>query len=334
MNILVTLSDGAYPFIIDNETQEKLESLGTVSYRPELDKKSTEQEYADALKEAQAEITVTGWGSPRLTMEVYKENPQLKYMCHLAGTVRAYIEPEVIDEGVLVSNWGTVIARSVAEGALMMILGTLRKITYYEIELHMRKGWHGDDRESEGLFHQRVGLHGLGAIAQELVKLLKPFDCAISAYSPHCPDEVFEKCGVSRADTLEDLFSSNRIISIHASKTDDNFHIINKDILALLEDGGILVNTARGAVIDTEALIAECKTGRIEAALDVFEEEPLPVDSALRGLENCMLVPHMGGPTPDRRVDMGCLGVSNIENFINGNEVIHIVTREKYNLIT
>ena len=172
MNILVTLSDGAYPSIVDDEAKKKLESVGTVSYRSELNKQSTEQEYSEALKEASAEIVVTGWGSPRLTMGVYKENPQLKYMCHLAGTVRAYIEPEVIDEGVLVSNWGTVIARSVAEGALMMILGSLRKITYYELELHSRKGWHGD-RESEGLFHQRVGLHGLGAIAQELVKLLK-----------------------------------------------------------------------------------------------------------------------------------------------------------------
>lgn len=333
VNIIAAVPDSAYPAVIDDESRKKLESLGNVVYRPDLCSGSSETDYADALRDAEAHILVTGWGSPKLTAKVYAENPQLEYMCHLAGTVRAYIDPDIIDRGLLVSNWGTVIARSVAEGALCMMLGCLRKITFYQMELHIRKGWRGD-RPSEGLFEQRVGLHGLGAIAQELVTLLKPFGCRVSAYSPHCPDSVFSRLDVRRADSLEELFSENRVISVHASKTDANFHVINKHILSLLEDGGVLVNTARGAVIDTEALTAELRTGRIEAALDVFEEEPLAEDSPLRGLENCMLMPHMGGPTPDRQVDMGRLGVKNIENYIQGNEVVYRVTRERFDLIT
>jgi phosphoglycerate dehydrogenase-like enzyme len=110
--------------------------------------------------------------------------------------------------------------------------------------------------------------------------------------------------------------------------------MINAEVLACLADGGVLVNTARGAVISTEDLIAELKKKRLWAALDVFEEEPLAKDSPLRGLENCQLIPHMAGPTPDRRVDMGKLAVENIGRYLRGEEPINRVTPDKYDLIT
>jgi phosphoglycerate dehydrogenase-like enzyme len=101
-----------------------------------------------------------------------------------------------------------------------------------------------------------------------------------------------------------------------------------------MKDGAVLVNTARGAVIDTDALVAELKKGRIHAALDVFEKEPLPADHPLRGLENCMLLPHCGGPTPDRRVDMGRQGLRNLKRYLAGEAVEFVVTPAKYDLIT
>ena len=137
-----------------------------------------------------------------------------------------------------------------------------------------------------------------------------------------------------RLNSVEQLFQTCRIISIHAAKTSETYHVVNKNILSKFEDGGIIVNSARGTIIDTEALIAELKTGRIAAALDVFEVEPLETNSELRGLENCLLMPHLAGPTPDRWIDMGRLAVNNIENFINGREVLFRVTAEKYEVMT
>jgi phosphoglycerate dehydrogenase-like enzyme len=333
VNILVTLRKEHFPTILDEKSKRRLESLGKVFYRPDLDKKSSAEDYSRALKETQAEVVLTCWGSPFLSLKVYQENPQLKYMCHLAGTVRPYVDVAAIEKGLLVSNWGNVIAKTVAEGALMMILSALRRTTYFQLELHLRKGWQRK-RKSESLFYQRVGLHGLGGIAQELVKLLKPFQCRISAYSPHCPDEIFQKLGVKRVSSLVELFATNRIISIHAADTPANYHLINREILAHLEDGGVIVNTARGKVIDTAALIQELKSGRLEAALDVFEEEPLPEDSELRGLENCLLIPHQAGPTEDRKVDMGKLGVENVQNYQQKKPIANLITPEKYHLIT
>lgn len=332
-NILVTLRENQYGDILDEESFTKLCELGNVICETNLPR-DQEEPYLDALKRNQAEIVLTCWGSPKLTLNILRANPQLKYMCHAAGTVRPFVERECIEAGLLVTNWGNVIARSVAEGALMMILSCLRRTTPLQFEMHLRRGWRPEGLQHEGLFHQRVGLVGLGAIAQELVKLLAPFQCEVSAYSPHCPDEVFERLGVNRVTSLKELFRRNRIISVHASNVPANYHIINAEVLACLGDGGVLVNTARGAVIDTDALVAELRKGRLWAALDVFEEEPLPAESPLRGLENCQLIPHMAGPTPDRRVDMGRLAVENIARYLRGEEPRFRITLEKYDLIT
>jgi len=333
VNILVTLRQNQYGDILSEESFEKLLELGEVVCEDALPG-DNEEVFLDTLKRNRAEVVLTCWGSPKLTTNVYRANPQLKYMCHAAGTVRPYVDRECIEAGLLVTNWGSVIARSVAEGALMMILSCLRRTTMLQFETHQRKGWRPRGLNAEGLFHQKVGLVGLGVIAQQLVRLLEPFQCDISAYSPHCPDEVFEKLGVTRITSLNELFRRNRIISVHSSNVPSNYHIIDARVLGCLAEGSVLVNTSRGAVIDTEALIGQLQRERLWAALDVFEEEPLPEDHPLRGLERCMLIPHMAGPTADRRVDMGDLAVENIARYTNGEEPLNIVTVEKYDLIT
>ncbi len=333
LNILVTLKEKHFPAIVNDEAKAKLESLGNVSYRLELNSETSEWGYSQTIADSNTDIIVTCWDSPRLSYKIYQENPQIKYLCHVAGEVRPYVDLDCIKAGLLVSNWGKLIGKNVAEGALMMILAALRRTTYFQMEMHIRKGWSGN-RKPEGLLYQRIGLFGFGSIAQELVKLLQLFDCKISAYDPFVADDVFERLKVTRLNSVEQLFQTCRIISVHAAKTPETHHIISKNLLSKLEDGGIIINTGRGAIIDTEAIIDELKTGRIEAALDVFEMEPLEAKSELRGLENCLLMPHLAGPTPDRWIDMGNLAVANIENFINGREVLYSVPLEKYELMT
>jgi phosphoglycerate dehydrogenase-like enzyme len=94
------------------------------------------------------------------------------------------------------------------------------------------------------------------------------------------------------------------------------------------------VNTARGAIIDTDALVAALKTGRIHAALDVYEDEPLPADSPLRGLPNCQLWPHWGCPTRDRIIDCGRLAVDNVRRYLEGEHPLHQVTLARYDTAT
>ncbi|HJP28711.1 MAG TPA: NAD(P)-dependent oxidoreductase, partial [Dehalococcoidia bacterium] len=105
-------------------------------------------------------------------------------------------------------------------------------------------------------------------------------------------------------------------------------------ILGEMEDGAVFVNTARGAVVDTDALIAELKSGRIYASLDVYDTEPLEEDSELRGMRNCQLTCHSAGPTLDRMIDFGEATIDNIERYTKGEDLERIVDAQKYDLIT
>lgn len=333
-NVLSVLREGHYGDVLLEEDLKRLEAAAGVTRRMDL-VAAEEDTFIAALKDADADIVLTCWQAPKVTTAVHEAHPKLKYISHTAGEVGHYVERAVLEAGMLVSNWGSSTAHSTAEGAVAMTLAILRN--YHQMPYWTRRDglyWETPGRIDEGLFGQRVGLHGLGAIAQEYVKLIAPYDCKVSAFSPHCPDDVFETLGVKRAGSLEELYSSNRIISCHAASRPDTYHIVDAKLLALLEEGAYFVNTGRGAVVDTDALTAELDSGRISAALDVFEEEPLPADHPLRFLDNCMVVPHRAGPTPDRRWVMGRHAVDNILAYIDGKEVDGIVTVRKFDLMT
>ncbi len=331
-NALMIVGRGVDQFFTD-EMMAQLHSLLNVTIRN--NEKLDEQAYSEALTDASAEIVITGWNSPVLTQVIIDQNSQLKYMCNLTGSVRAMVTREVVANGLLVTNWGTLIGPTVAEAALMAMLSCLRRTVQVAFLMHHGKGWRGEGpKPVESLFYQKVGLHGVGNIAQILVGLLKPFECEISAYDPYAEDEVFTTLGVRRVDSLKALYAENKIVSIHAPKTDETYHIVNSEILSAMQDGAILINTARGALIDTDALVAELQTGRINASLDVYEQEPLPKESPLRGLLNCQLSPHTGGPTPDRMVDFGRAALENLRLYVTGEDVLQVVGLRTYDLIT
>jgi len=274
------------------------------------------------LNELGTDVLMTCWSTPSLPADVLERAPKLRYVCHLCGTVRRKIPRVLIEKGLLVSGWGNSIARVVAEHSLLQILCALRRIAHWQLEMHTRGGWNTMDfPEPQSLFGRTVGLHGLGAIARELVKLLAPFGCKISAYSPSVPDELFEQLGVKRSTSLAELFSQNQIIVELAPLKPANVGIVDEKLLRLIQPGGVFVNTGRGAVVDEKALAAVAREGKIHIALDVYVREPLPADSPLRGLDNAMLTPHIGGPTADRRRDCGRHALQNVVAYFEGKDL-------------
>jgi phosphoglycerate dehydrogenase-like enzyme len=236
-------------------------------------------------------------------------------------------------DGALVTNWGTSISRTIAEAALMMILGCLRRVRPAQEELHNRRGYRSVPK-AHSLFERSVGLYGFGAIARELVQLLKPFQVQIRAYDPYVPSECFVEYGVEQVTSLEVLFGECDIISLHAAKTPETFGVVNKKMLDLLPDDGVIVNTSRGSLVNEADLAEQLRAGRLWAALDVYEPEPIAADSPLRGQERILLFPHSAGPTEDRLIDMGRLAVGNIRRYLTGEPVLHRVTTAQYDLMT
>lgn len=320
------------------------ETVMTVSVQKELRSFLTELNTTDfeELKKSSAEvitkkiqeydILIGGWGAVALPKDYRPIKPQ--FYQNITGTFAGKVEPEHVERGLRISNWGDSISHTIAESALTMILACLKNVGFNYDSIHIKKEWRSEERYVRSLFNRRVGLFGFGMIAQQLVRLLTPFDVQVFAYDPYVPEEVFEQYGVKRVQTLEQLFSENEIISVHAAKTEETNHLINKTLLKMMKDDAILVNTGRGNVLDEKALAEEHAIGRLLSALDVFEIEPLPKESPLRGQPRCLIFPHQAGPTKDQYFRMMDRAVDNIRRFTRGEPIFMELSAQKLRIMT
>jgi phosphoglycerate dehydrogenase-like enzyme len=280
-------------------------------------------------------ILVSAWQTPPLNGALTPADlHSLHYICYLAGSVRKLVPRELVARDVLVTNWGVSIAATVAECALMLILMALRRASCWAVAMHREGAWKTPATVTQSLLGRRVGLHGFGAISQCLVPMLRSFTGQIQAYSPHVPDATLGRHGVKRANSLEELFSTSDVLVELAAATPDNYHVIKEAHLRMIPEGGVFVNVGRGCVVDETALTRVAREGKLQIALDVYEQEPLPPDSPFRSLANVTLLPHLGGPTRDRRRDAGALALKNLRAFLRGEPPEAVVTLDVYDRST
>lgn len=282
-----------------------------------------------------ADILISAWQTPSLNSTLQPADlKSLRYVCYLAGSVRKLVPRELIEQGLVVTNWGGSISATVAECTLMLILMALRRASHWAVAMHRDGAWKDASIFTQSLLGRRVGLHGFGSISQCLVPMLRPFTSRIQAYSPSMPDAVFSSLGVKRLASLEELFATSDVVVELAAATPENKHVVTERHLRLIPDGGVFVNVGRGCVVEQEGLLRVAREGKLQIALDVFEQEPLPPDSPLRGLPNVTLLPHLGGPTRDRRRDSGALALRNLRAFLRGEPLDAVVTLEVYDRST
>lgn len=283
---------------------------------------------------SQAEILLTGWGSVPLPKSFMKDCPTIRYVCHLTGEIRWLLPRTLIEDGLLVTNWGPAISDSVAEGAFFLILACLRRATHVVMTMHVKHGWDLEVDPPASLLDKRIGMHGFGNIAQQLTLLLRPFRCSISAYSPPVPDAIFEAFSVVRETSLERLFEKNDVIVELEALTSSTQGLVGKHLLERIRPGGVFVNTGRGKVVCEEELEEVAAQGKIFVGLDVYRQEPLPPGSRLRGLENVFLTPHYAGPTPDRISICTEYALANILAYQQGKPLESIIGAAQYDRMT
>ncbi len=291
----------------------------------------SEEEYTNLLH--QYEILIGGWGS-RILPENYHPIPN-QYYCCLTGNFDHKVLPIHAERGLKLTNWGNVISHTIAESALMMILGCLRRSGVVYDRIHVQKAWTDKAIPTpESLFNRKVGFLGFGLIAQELAKLLQPFQTELFAYDPYQSQEVLDTFQVQRLNSVSELFQSVHIVSNHLAKTPQTNDLVNAEVLALLPETGVFVNTARGNSVDEDALADEHEKGRLFSALDVYKTEPLPANHRLREQPRCLLFPHQAGPTLDQYWRMGEHAIKNIKNYIEGKPLILEISAEKMRIMT
>ncbi|MFQ3587068.1 MAG: hydroxyacid dehydrogenase [Fimbriimonadaceae bacterium] len=273
---------------------------------------SGEGAWDSALESLRPEIVVAGWGTPVLAdrhLAVY--GGSVRYLCYLAGSVRGRVTREQIEAGLLVTNWGSAVSRTVAECALLLIVASLRQVPDWVRRMDAG-AWREGLQTGRSLFGRKVGIHGLGSVTRELVRLLAPFDVSIAAFSEGVPADRF---------AVEALTPQTR-------------GLVGEDLLARLRPGSVFVNVGRGAVVDERALVRVARKGEILIGLDVYADEPLPADHPLRGLPNVLLLPHVAGPTPDRMRDAGELALQNLGRYLDGEPPTSTITPEVFDRIS
>ena len=162
---------------------------------------------------------------------------------------------------------------------------------------------------------QKIGLIGLGNIAKEIVRLLKPFNCQILVYDPFVEKEVMDKLGVKKVE-LDNLLSESDLISLHVRYTKETEEMIGEEEFKKMKDSAIFINTARGEIVEENALYNALKNKSIKSAvLDAYQNEPLPEDSKLLDLNNVITTPHIGGASISTAYDGSAVVVEEIEKY-------------------
>jgi len=307
------------------EVEARLYALGDVFLNPN-DRNYSAQELADLIQGI--EVCVTSWGSPQFTREVIGKADSLKIIAHAAGSVKGIVTPSVFERGVTVCSSQPAMAISVAAMTVAMMEIMLRNVVNLASEIRRQRTWRpkgvAGPRELNG---KTVGIIGAGLIGREVIRYLGPFDVRIQLFDPYLSAEEAEVLGASPA-TLGEIFRECDVISIHAPLTEQTRGMISQEHLRTIKDGAVLVNTARGAIIDHEALLRELKTGRFSAALDVTDPEPLPDGHEFFALPNVVLTPHISGGTPEMIRRQGDAAVENLERFFSGRTPNRLITLE------
>ena len=211
---------------------------------------------------------------------------------------------------------------AVAEMALTLMLTCRRRMNLYQART--RAGEWVKDIGNE-LIGSTVGIIGYGNIGRRLAKLLKGFDCRILAYDPFPNEEAAKADGVELV-ALEEILTQSDAISIHVPYTKETHHMINRETLTLMKPTAVIVNTARGNIIDEDALYQALKSGPIAGAgVDVFAAEPLSVESPLLTLENAVLTPHVSSQTMESLWNIYKMAIDISADFFAGKGSPHIL---------
>ncbi|MEV5797694.1 hydroxyacid dehydrogenase [Streptomyces collinus] len=274
---------------------------------------------------ARTEILITGWGCPRLDTAALDAAPRLRAVLHAAGSVKGFTTPEVWRRGIAVSSAAAANALPVAEYTLAMILLTGKNVLAARDLLRAdRTHPYGDILPGVGNHGRRVGVVGASRIGRRLIELLRPHDLRVSLTDPYVDPAEAARLGVDLLP-LDELLRASDIVTLHAPDTPETRHLLGARELALMPGGSVLINTARGALVDHDALIAELRTGRLSAVLDVTDPEPLPADSPLFDLPNAFVTPHLAGSQGNEVARLGLTVVEEAERLSTGERLLYAV---------
>ena len=324
--VAVTIGRGHYQRMFSPAAWEALESFATVTHH-DGEEPAKKEELLQLLPGAQG--CITSWGVAQLDAEVVAAAESLGCMAHMGSSVKRFVSDSVWERPIRVTSAGITLARDVAETTLgLMIVGRKR---VWPLGQHVRDGGWRDspawDRwDARELTRSTVGLVGASNVGRHVIELLAPFETHILLTDPFVDANQAEALGVELVE-LEELLERCDVVSLHCPENEQTRRLLNADNLSRLRDGAVLINTARGGLIDEAALADELATGRIFAFLDSTDPEPPELDSPLRQLDNVVVTPHIAGCI-ENCGRMGELAVEEVRRALSGEPAIYEIRRD------
>ena len=318
--IAVLAGDDLFASLFDDDRKRRLSSLSRWFLLP-----STEYNSAAISRLAAVDALITTWDSPFLNAETVRQFKSLRIIAHCGGEVKKRFETSLFRKLIIV-NTPEPMAKPTAELGAAFLLYSARNIDHFRQALRKKSNrvyleTHTTGGETESLFGREVGMIGFGRIGRALVEMLKGFDVRWRVYDPYASKEFARGMPV-QFDSLNGVLKRSSLLVIAAALTPKTVHLLNREQLALLQDGSVVINIARGGLIDLDALTSEVQSGRLRCALDVTDpEEPLPLSHPLRNAPGAIMTPHIAGGGRSTRGAMADVAMDELQRFFNDEAV-------------
>lgn len=298
---------------------EGLEKLGECKVYD----RTAPEEFLERAADAEALLT----NKTVITADAMQTLPQLKYIGVLATGYNVVDVDAARDRGIVVTNIPAYSTASVAQMVFAHLLNITQRVGHYAHDnRHGRWSANPDfcywDTPLTELAGKRMGIVGLGNTGMATARIALAFGMKVVAYTSKQPESLPE--GIT-ACSLDELFGTADVVSLHCPLTPDTHHLVNAHRLAMMKPTAILINTGRGPLVNEQDLADALRQGTICAAgLDVMSQEPPMADNPLWGLENCFVTPHIAWATAEARERLMQVAVDNLQHYLAGDPVNNV----------
>lgn len=279
---------------------------------------SSEEELAKLAADNQVDGIIVRVG--QLTKQVIDASPKLRVLSKGGIGVDNVDVDYATSKGIVVCNTRYSNSQSVAEHALGMTIAALKDFVRLDQDTR-NGGWEKATYSGTELAGKHVGLIGYGGNGRAMAKLLKAFGCTISVYDPYLGHNA-DFTGVTRCGSIDEFLGEIDVLSIHCPRTKESLSMIDRPQIAKMKPSAVIVNCARGGIVNEDALLDALTTGKISAAgIDVFLTEPPAKDHPFFKLDNIIVSPHVAGVTDESGEVSGVMSVENVYKILDNKPI-------------
>ncbi len=270
----------------------------------------------------ETELLVSTWGMPVMDETMLERMPRLEAIFYAAGSVKTMVTPAMYARGVVISSAAPANAIPVAEYTVAVML--LANKRFWQAMRH-DPDTAFDRRSVIGNYRRTIGIIAASMVGREVIRLLQAYDFSLLLYDPYVTPEEAAMLGVTRVE-LDELLAQSDIVSLHAPNLPHLRHMLGAPQFALMHDGSTFINTARGALVDEDALLRELATSRLFAVLDVTDPEPSPPGHPFYSLPNVIYTPHIAGAVGPECARLADFALDELQRYLDGKPLRNSVS--------